>query len=128
VVGVAIAAAVVHTTFLTIAYVQLHHGSLRRAFTSLAKDLLPAAAGSLGLAVVALPVSVSASMLGIPMLPYLLIIALAGGAGYFLTLRLWFPTELRQLGRLGARLLPGRVHRLVGRFGPWARPEPQSAA
>ena len=57
----------------------------------------------------ALPVSVFASTLGIPMVPYLLIIALAGGAGYFLSLRLWFPSELRHLGLLAGRLLPVRV-------------------
>ena len=42
-VAVACAAVVVHTTFLMIAYLQLHHGRLRRAFKTLAKDVLPAA-------------------------------------------------------------------------------------
>ena len=124
--AIAVAAAVVHGTFLIISYLQLHHGRLRRGFKTLAKDVLPAAASSLGLAAVALPASVFASTLGIPMVPYLLLMALAGGAGYFLSLRLCFPNELRQLGLLAARLLPMRVHRLFGRF--ILRPQPQSAA
>jgi lipopolysaccharide exporter len=124
--AIAVAAAVVHTTFLIIAYLQLHHGCLRRGFKALAKDVLPAAASSVGLAAVALPASVLASALGIPMLLYLLLIAFAGGAGYFLSLRFWFPTELRHFGTLARRLLPVRVHRLFGRF--IVRPQPQSAA
>lgn len=122
--AVAAAAVVVHTTFLIIAYLLLAKGHLRRAFKTLAKDVLPATTCSVALAAVAVPVSVFASTLGIPMLPYLLIIALAGGAAYFLSLRLWFPNELRQLRVLARRLLPPRVHRLSDRF----MPKPQSAA
>ena len=55
--AVAVAAVVVHTTFLLIAYLQLLHGRLRQAFKTFAEDVLPAAASSVGLAVVALPVS-----------------------------------------------------------------------
>ena len=88
--AIAVAAAAVHGTCLIISYLQLHHGRLRRGFETLAKDVLPAAASSLGLAAVALPASVFASTLDIPMLLYLLLIALAGGAGYFLSLRLCF--------------------------------------
>jgi O-antigen/teichoic acid export membrane protein len=124
--AVAVAAVVVHLTFLIISYLLLVRGNLRRAFKTLATDTLPAAASSVGLLAVALPVSVFASALGIPVLPYLLIIAIAGGAGYFLSLRLWFPTELRHLGLLAGRLLPVRVHRLFGRF--IVRPQPQSPA
>ena len=124
--AIAVAAAVVHTTFLVISYIQLHHGSLRRGLKTLADDVLPAAACSVGLAAVALPVSVFASTLGIPTVLYLLTIALAGGAGYLLSLRLWFPNELRHLGLLAGRLLPVRAHRLFGRF--IVRPQPQSAA
>ena len=124
--AVALAAAVVHTTFLIISYLQLHRGCLRGAFETLGKDVLPAGVCCVGLAAVALPVSVFASTLGIPVLAYLLIIALAGGAGYFLSLRLWFPNELRDLGRLAGRVLPVRVHRLFGRY--IVPPQPQSAA
>ena len=124
--AVALAAAVVHTTFLMIAYLQLHHGSIRRASGAFAKDLLPAAACSVGLAAVALPVSVFASSLGIPVLLYLLVVGLAGGAGYFLSLRLWFPDELHHLGLVARRVLPARVRRLFRRFT--LRPQPQSAA
>jgi PST family polysaccharide transporter len=124
--AVAIAAVVVHMTFLAISYLVLVRGGVRHAFKTLAGDTLPAAASSVGLLAVALPISVFVSTLGIPVLPYLLIIAVAGGAGYFLSLRLWFPNELRHLGRLAGRLLPVRVHRLFGRF--MVRAQPQSAA
>ena len=123
---VAGAAVVVHTTFLIISYVLLARGRVRQAFRTLAQDVLPATASSVGLAAVAVPVSVFASKLGIPVLPYLLIIAVAGAAGYFLSLRLWFPSQLRHLGDLAQRLLPSRAHRLLGRFA--LRPQPQSAA
>ena len=122
--AVAAAAVVVHTTFLIIAYLLLAKGHLRRAFKTLAKDVLPAAVCSVGLAAVAIPVSMVASTLGIPTLLYLVIVALASGAAYFVSLRLWFPNELRHLGLLARRLLPPRVHRLSDRF----MPKPQSAA
>jgi lipopolysaccharide exporter len=124
--AVAAAAVVVHTTFLIISYLQLFRGRIREAFVTLAKDVLPAAASCAGLVAVALPVSVSASKMGIPVVPYLLIVAIAGSAGYFLILRLWFPNELRYLGVLGQRLLPPRAHRLFGRMA--GRPAPQSAS
>ena len=124
--AVAAAAVVVHTTFLMIAYFILYHGSASRALTGAAKDLLPAGASCVLLAAVALPASVLASTLGIPILPYLLIVAIAGSTGYFVSLRLWFPNELRELGVFGGRLLPARLRRMVS----WAagRPQPQSAA
>ncbi len=122
--AVAVAAVVVHTAFLIIAYVLLARGSIRQAFKELARDVLPATVGSIGLAAVAVPVDLLT--LGVPMLGYLLIIALAGGAGYFFTLRLWFPAELHGLSLLAGRVLPVRLHRLFGRF--IARPQAQSAA
>jgi lipopolysaccharide exporter len=122
--AIAVAAVVVHTTFLIIAYVLLARGSLGRAFRALAKDVLPAAACSVGFAAVALPLSAIASTLGIPMLPYLLIVTVSGGAGYLLSLRLWFPTELHQFSGVAVRLLPARVGRVFGRF---LVPQTQSA-
>lgn len=112
--AVALAAVIVHLTFLIISYVLLVHGSLRQAFKALATDALPAAASSLGLLVLALPASLFASTLAIPVLPYLLIVAVAGGAGYLLSLRIWFPNEARHLGLLAGRVLPVRVRHLVG--------------
>jgi lipopolysaccharide exporter len=124
--AIAVAAAITHTAFLMISYLQLVRGSPRRAFTTLAKDIVPAAASSVGLAAVALPVSVFASKLSTPTLLYLLVIALAGGAGYFFSLRVWFPNQLWELSRLFGVLLPLRTHRLFNRF--IGRPQPQSAA
>ena len=124
--AVALAAAAVHTAFLVISYIQLQQGCFRRALATLSNDILPAAGCSVGLAVVALPISVFVGSLGIPTFPYLLIVAVAGGAGYFVSLRLWFPSELRHLGLLAQRLLPSRAHRLFSRFV--VRAEPQSTA
>lgn len=124
--AVAIAAVTVHTTFLIIAYVQLYHGRVRQAFKAVVTDVLPAAASSVCLAAVALPVSILASTLSIPILPNLLIVALAGGTGYFVSLRLWFPSELRDLGLFVGRLLPARAHRVFSGF--IARPQTQSTA
>ena len=109
--AVAAAAVVVHVIIPPNLLPPADHGSLRQAFKTVAKDVLPAAACCVGLAAAALPVSVLASKLGIPVLPYLLMIAVAGGAGYFLSLRLLFPSQLRHLGLL-ARLIPPRTHRL----------------
>jgi PST family polysaccharide transporter len=124
--AIALAAVGVHTVFMMIAYLQLERGCVRRAIKTLARDVLPAGASCVGLAAVALPVSGLASMVGIPTVPYLLCIAVAGGAGYFLSLRVWFPTELRHLGLLARRVLPSRAQRLIGRFA--VRREPQSAS
>jgi len=123
---VAIAAVIVHTTFLVIAYIQLHHGSVRRGLSALSKDVLPAGLASACLAAVAVPVSILASRLGMPVVPYLLLIAVAGGASYFVSLRLWFPNELRELAVFAGRLLPARTHRVVMRW--MVEPQPQSAA
>jgi PST family polysaccharide transporter len=124
--AVAIAAVVVHTTFLIISYVILFRGCVRQAFKTFAKDVLPAVISSVGFAVVAVPVGLLGLKLGMPMLPYLLAIAVAGGAGYFVSLRLWFPTELRHLCLLAGHLLPTRMHRLFGWF--IVRLQPQKAA
>lgn len=124
--AIAVAAVVVHTTFLIISYLLLFNGCLRRAFTTLAEDVLPAGACSVALAAVALPVSMFASTMGIPMIPYLIIIAIAGGAGYFISMRFWFPNEFCHLGLLAGRVLPVRVLRLFSRFV--VRSQPQSAA
>lgn len=124
--AVAAAAVVVHVTFLLISYLMMTRGSVRQAFKTVADDVLPALACCVGLAAAALPVNVLASKLGIPVLPYLLMIAVAGGAGYLLSLRLFFPSQLRHLGLLAQRLIPPRTHRLLSRFA--LRPQPHSAA
>ena len=119
--AVAVAAVVVHTTFLVIAYLQLAHGLSAERSRRSPRTFFPPRSARVGLAAVALPVSVFASTLGIPTVPYLLIIALAGGAGYFLSLRLWFPNELRHLGLLAGRLLPGRAASSVRSVQPVGR-------
>lgn len=123
---VAFAAVAVHMSFLLIAYAQLYHGRLREAFRALLKDVLPAGASCVGLAALALPASALANKLGIPTIPYLLIIALAGGAGYFVSLRLFFPTELGHLRLLAKRVVPSRAQHAFGRLA--VRREAQTAA
>lgn len=121
--AIAAAAAVVHTGFLVVSYIQLHHGNLRRAFRTLAKDLLPATVCSAAFAAVAVPTSTLATGLGIPTLPYLLLVPLAGGFGYVFCLRLCFPGELRHLAVLVRRLAPARTRRLFGRVFPQTKPQ-----
>ena len=125
--AVAIAAVAVHTTFLIIAYLQLYHGSCppRRSRRSPQTFFPPQP-----------PPSVSRRWRCRSVCSrrrwafrYCLIcssIALAGGTGYFLSLRLWFPTELRDLGLFVGRLLPARAHRVFSRF--IVRPATESAA
>lgn len=107
--AVAIAAVTVHIAFLILSYVLLTHGQVRLSLKALFIDVLPAGAGVVGLAAVAVPVSVLT--INIPVLLYLIIVAIAGGAGYFLTLHFWFPTDLERLGALARRLLPARILR-----------------
>ncbi len=122
--AIAVAAVVVHTTFLIVAYVLLARGSPQPGFQGAREGRSSRRSLLVGFAAVALPLSAIASTLGIPMLPYLLIVTVSGGAGYLLSLRLWFPTELHQFSGVAARLLPARVRRVFGRF---LVPQTQSA-
>jgi O-antigen/teichoic acid export membrane protein len=124
--AVAIGAAVVHTGFLFVCYLLLTRGSIREALRTLSRDLLPAGASCVGLAAAAIPASLGLSTLHVATFPYLVGVALAGGVGYLVTLRVCFPQALQGILALASRLLPHQTHRFIALLG--VRPQVQSAA
>jgi O-antigen/teichoic acid export membrane protein len=116
--AVAVGAAVVHTAFLLICYLLLVRGSAIQAAKHLGKDLLPALASCIGLAVVALPASVIASRLQLPTLPSLVGVAIAGAIGYLIVLRACFWHAFVDLLPLARRVLPAKTVTFVARFAP----------
>jgi O-antigen/teichoic acid export membrane protein len=123
---VAVGAAVVHTAFLFIAYLLLARGSLREAAATFGRDVLPATVSCLGLAVAGILTSIGLRGLDVATLAYLVLVALAGGAGYIVTLRICFPDALQSVLALAHRLLPRQTHRFIALFEP--RAQMQSAA
>lgn len=106
--AVAVAAAVVHTLFLFVAYVLLFRGSALRALGSLRRDIMPAGVSCLALTAVAVPASVALRALPTPPLAYLATMGAIGGATYLFTLRAWFAASWRTLVTVGRHVLPGR--------------------
>lgn len=112
--AVAIAGSVVHAIFLGVAYVVLLRGQVRRPLLVLAQDLAPAAISCLALAAVAVPLGIALSGSGVPVLPHLAAVALAGGLAYLVVLRAYFPACAHDLGAALRRVLPARFS--VGRM------------
>jgi len=108
IVAVAIAAAVVHSAFLVVAYGLLLRGRAERPLAALWGDLRPALVSSAALALVAIPLSAALRDASTPAVPYLALVTLAGGAAYLVALRFAFPASLRTLRNFAARLLPGK--------------------
>ena len=123
---VAVGAALVHTVFLLVAYLQLANGSVRGAVRTFVRDLFPATASCIGLAAAAIPAGLLLSSLHVATLPWLVGVSLAGVVGYLVTLRTFFPEALRGILALAHRLLPRQTHRFITLFEP--RPQMQSAA
>jgi lipopolysaccharide exporter len=119
IVAVAIAAAVVHTLFLLVAYVLLLHGSGERPLRRLWDDIEPAVVCCAALAAVAVPASLALNAAHVEPVPYLAAVSLLGGGGYLLSLRIFFPAALRSLQRFAGRLLPRNPLRgLTRRLAP----------
>jgi O-antigen/teichoic acid export membrane protein len=112
IVAVAVAAAVVHTAFLVVAYVMLMRGRKARALAELWGDLRPALVSCVAIAVVAIPLSAALRGASAPAVPYLALVTLAGGAAYLVALRFAFPESLRTLRNFVARLLPRKSLRV----------------
>jgi lipopolysaccharide exporter len=104
--GVAVAATVVHTAFLGVAYALMVRGTSERPLRSLWTDVGPATVSCLGLVAVAAPASVALSAAGTPTLVQLVIVTLAALAAYALTLRLTFPASWAEIVTVAQRVLP----------------------
>ncbi len=115
IVAVAIDAAVVHTLFLVVAYVMMLNESQERALPRLVRDIAPATLSCVGLAVVALPVSLALSAIHTPALPWLVAVGLVAIPPYLLTLRFGFPESWRSQRSILARILP--ADKGLGRVG-----------
>jgi PST family polysaccharide transporter len=115
IVAVAVAAAIVHSAFVFVAYVLLlqDHGArtsrlLIRAAKELASDIQPATVSCAAMAVVAVPLAAGVSSAQVPPLPFIAIVTTASVATYLVALRLIFPSSLRSLRNLVGHLLPER--------------------
>jgi O-antigen/teichoic acid export membrane protein len=100
--AVAVAAVVVHSAFVLVAYVMLLHGradsragQVLAACKELLRDTVPASVSCLALAAVAVPLSLALSSAGAPALLYLVAVGLAGLAAYIGALRRLFPDSFR---------------------------------
>lgn len=120
IVAVAIAAAVVHTTFLIISYVLMLHGAERSPVVQLWDDVKPALVSSVLLAGLAVPASIELRNAAVGPLSYTAAVTLVGGAAYLGSLRLLFPQVLRGLRQFVAHLLPQWPLRGLSRRLAWA--------
>jgi O-antigen/teichoic acid export membrane protein len=124
--AVAIAAAIVHTAFLLVAYVVLLRGSGERPLLTLWHDVAPAVVSSAGLAAIAVPASLALSSVGIPSVSYLAGEFVIAALAYLLTLRLVFPSSLQSLRSIIGHVLPQRPRRGVApRMMPADVPAPR---
>jgi lipopolysaccharide exporter len=106
--AVAGAAAVVHTLFLIGAYALMLRGSDEHALQRLWNDIAPAVVSCLGLAAIALPVSLGLSAAHVPAIVQLTIVGLIAVPPYLLTLRVCFPATSRSLRATVEQVLPDR--------------------
>lgn len=111
--GVAIAAAVVHTAFLFLAYVLMLRGTDESLFRRLWRDAGPATVSCLSFAAVAVPTSMALTAAGAPAAVLLVAVAATGGPAYLITLRVLFPEVWRTAFAMLRRVVPGaRIPRL----------------
>lgn len=103
--AVAIAASVVHTVFLVIAY-RVLICDLRRAVAALWADVAAATVASLALAAAALAASAAAASLDLAVVVHLAAVACAGAIAYLVALRTWFPAALHDLRAAIGRIVP----------------------
>jgi lipopolysaccharide exporter len=108
VVAVAIAAAIVHTLFLFVAYALLLRGSPERPLRRLWHDIAPAVVSCLGLVAVVLPARLALSAAHMPAIVLLAVIGLIAAPPYLLTLRVCYPTTSRKLRVTIEQILPDR--------------------
>ncbi len=106
IVAVAIDAAVVHTTFMMVAYIVMLRESTERALYRLWDDIMPAAISCLGLTAVALPASMALTAAHTPPFLWLTALGLIAVPPYLLTLRVCFPATWRSQREILHRIVP----------------------
>jgi O-antigen/teichoic acid export membrane protein len=115
IVGVAVAAATVHSAFVLVAYVLLLRGDGARgvrlllgASKELWSDIQPATVSCAATAAIAVPVALGLSSAQFPPLAFMAIVTATSAATYLMALRLIYPSSLRSLGNLVTHVLPAR--------------------
>jgi PST family polysaccharide transporter len=104
--AVCFAAVSSHTVFLVLYYWMLVQDRPERALPLLWRDIRAAAVSSVALAAVAWSVNAFLGEEGVPTIPRIILVSCAGTAAYLISLRIWFPSALRDLLRLVRRVVP----------------------
>ena len=114
--AVAIAASVVHTIFLFVAYQVLVGGRGGRALAALWGDVAAATTACIGLAAVGVPIELGLANAGAPVLVHIALVGAGGGLAYLAILRLLFPASWRDLMAALRRLMPSAGLQLLARL------------
>jgi O-antigen/teichoic acid export membrane protein len=117
--AVALAAAGVHTTFIFVSYALMLRNASRKMLACLWRDIAPAGLCAVALALAAVPASIALSAAHTPAFAHLVLVTVAGGAAFLITLRLGFPTSWRELTSTAGSVIPIRRLRI--------RPQPALA-
>jgi len=106
----------VHIVFLVIAYQLLVRGRDESAVRMLWHDVSAAFVSCLVLAAAGIPVQVGLTGAGAPAILHLLLVGLAGGLAYLISLRLFFRVAWGDVMALARRVLPtSRLPRIAQR-------------
>jgi lipopolysaccharide exporter len=106
IVAVAVAAAVVHTLFLLVAYTIMLRGTAQHPLRRLWSDVAPATVSSIGLFAAVAPASLAMSAAHLPPFIQLIATGLLAVPAYLLTLKVFFPDSSRWLRVVIGELLP----------------------
>lgn len=115
--ALAVAAAVVHTAFLFVAYAMLLRDSEESTVRRLWDDLAPASVSCVALAAVAVPASFLLNALGLPAWLWLPALGAFALPPYLLALRLAFPEAAAEQMAVVRRVLPERFAKRTGGGG-----------
>jgi O-antigen/teichoic acid export membrane protein len=126
--AVAIAAAAVHTLFLVVAYALMLRGSAEHTLERLWDDIAPATVSCLGLAAIAIPISLALSAAQVPAALWLIALTVTALPAYLLTLRVCFPGNWRTQRAIVERVIPFHRLRLPGLKRRLAEADARSSA
>jgi O-antigen/teichoic acid export membrane protein len=116
--AVAVAAVVVHTTFLIVAYQLLLRGRTERVLRFLWGDVSAATVSCVALVCVGLPVDLALDQAAASPFVRTVAVGAACGVGYLAALRIWFPSAWHDLTVLVRRVIPMRPLRAAARRVP----------